>query len=348
AATVVGISKLIADDSDSEQTADDCEGDRDGWHRRLVVVGLPEMAVEYTMATSAWSWLVSDSRAAQGKTDAIMFVEGVVEGSRRRVFLRQLRAAMPLERLAHFLDAGRFSEAQAFAKAHGIPRAEVARRRVEQAVVRTADEALETAEVDEVLGLLDDARDAGFAADSCMRLVAATLADTQRLLAHARTTAGGDALRTAQVADATQRLGTWVELGGRTAFDCHGWATFRSSDLAQQLRALVAQGDIGRMAALWRRHHGDARVHGDIGAALQGLPASVDVGRLAGWLGAEVLPRLGLAQHETVAEWIEQRARALATRLDDVTGARRLLALVTAETPAAPGLLALTPQRLVD
>ncbi|KAJ2080670.1 hypothetical protein H4R24_002907 [Coemansia sp. RSA 988] len=347
-ATVVGISKPIADDSDAEQTADGCGGDRDGWHRRLVVVGLPQVAVEYTMVTSAWSWLANDSRAAQGKTDAIMFVEGVVEGLRRRVFLRQLRAAMPMERLAHFLDAGRFLEAHAFAEAHGIPRAEVARRRVERAVVRLADGALDTAEVDEALGLLGDANDAGFAADSCMRLVAATLADTQRLLAHARTAAASDAQRLAQVADATQRLGTWLELGGCAAFDWRGWAAFRNGDLAQQLRALVAQGDIGRVAALWRRHHGDARIHGDIGAALLGLPANADVGRLVGWLGTEVLPRLGLAQHETVAQWIEQRARTLATRLDDVAGARRLLALVAAETPSAPGLLALTPHRLVD
>ncbi|KAJ2616940.1 hypothetical protein H4S08_000538 [Coemansia sp. RSA 1365] len=346
AATIVlGISKPIADDSDSEHSADFDEGDLNGWHRRLVIVRLPEMKVEYSMATSAWSWLVSNSRAARGSTGAIMFAEGIAEGARRRVFLRQLRAALPLERLAHFLDAGRISEAQAFAEAHGIPRAVVARRRLDLAVARAADDALDTTAVNEVLVLLNDVGDADFAVEVCTRLATTNLADTQRLLVHARTAAGSDAKHTAQVADVTQRLGTWVELGGRAEFDWRGWAAFRDSDLAQRLRALVAQGDIGQSAALWRRHHGDARVRGDVGAALQGLPALLDVGRLTGWLGAEVLPRLDSAQREVVADWVEQRARALATQVDDVVGARRLLALVAA--PVAPELLAVTPQRLM-
>ncbi|PIA14304.1 hypothetical protein COEREDRAFT_10501 [Coemansia reversa NRRL 1564] len=345
AAVVVGISKPIADDSDSEQFADYDGEDWNGWHRRLVVVGLPEMTMEYSMAISAWSWLVSDSRAARRSTDAIMFAEGITEGARRRVFLRQLRAALPLERLAHFLDSGRFTEAQAFAEAHSIPRAVVARRRLDRAVARAADDALDAAAVNEVLVLLDDVGDAGFAVDVCTRLAAVTLADMQRLLEHARGAAGSDTQRTAHVADAAQRLGTWVELNGRAAFDWRGWTAFRDGDLAQRLRALVAHGDIVRSAVLWRRHHGDARVHDDIGAALQGLPADVDVGRLAGWLGAEVLPRLDSVQREEVAEWVEQRARALATQVDDVAGARRLLALVAA--PIASELLAVTPQRLV-
>ncbi|KAJ2710090.1 hypothetical protein H4R19_003918, partial [Coemansia spiralis] len=292
--------------------------------------------VVYSMTTSAWSWLAGDSRLARDVADTILFVEGVVDNGKQRLYLRSLCETVPLDRLAHFLRAGRYEEAQAFAKTHGIPPSVVHRKRLEEilgnpdhaSLAALHDEESTARFVDETIDLLshigddddDDDESCEFSVRVCTDLAVPSLCATQRLLLHARVLAASDARRLAEVDGAIQRLGTWSIIGSDSRsksphFDRQGWAAFRSADLAASVRSYIAQGDIQRAGAVWRRHREDSRLAADIAGALQGFPADVDARALASWLRVEVLPTLdSREQWQEVAAWAEQRARMLESR----------------------------------
>ncbi|KAJ2768407.1 hypothetical protein IWQ56_002951, partial [Coemansia nantahalensis] len=377
-----------SDGSDGGSEDDDDDGMTGLARRKLVVLSLPAMEVVYSMATSAWSWLARDSRSAQDVADTILFVEGLVEDGVQRLFLRSLRETVPLDRLAHFLRAGRYEEAQAFAETHGIPPAVVRRKRLEEllgnpdhaALAALRDDASVARFVDETLEVLDHVDDDEFGVRVCTDLAVPSLRGTRRLLLHARALAAGDAQRLADVDDALQRLGTWSIISGAGPlqapgphFDRQGWAAFRSTDLAACVRSCIAQGDIQRASAVWRRHRDNLRVAADIASAVQGFPPNVDTGALAGWLRVEVLPALdSREQWQDIAAWIEQRARMLESQgqLHAALGLVELLdpgfwraahdtydpydtapgdAGATIDPPLSVcGPLALTPQRFID
>ncbi|KAJ2358755.1 hypothetical protein GGF43_000606 [Coemansia sp. RSA 2618] len=323
------------------------DGDGDAC-RRLVVVALPSMAVRYAMDAAPHSWLAQDTR---GDVTTVVFVEGAADAGVQRLFLRRLHEAVPMERLDHFLRAGRFAEAHAFAEAHDIPVAAVHRRRLEALVTPGSiaqgldhSEPASEGAITEALELAEHV-DAACAVNACMQLVAASLSGTQRLLAYARRRAGADAdhLLILRVEDAERRLGTWSALGGAEQDSACAWAEFRAADLAARVRAYAAQGDVVRVAVLWRRHAG---LRDDVAGAVQGFPLDTDAAALATWLRAEVLPALPPAQWDAVAAWVEQRARALEARLRRPADALQLVALLDSPAPAARAML--TPQQLID
>ncbi|KAJ2720088.1 hypothetical protein H4S00_003318 [Coemansia sp. D1744] len=292
------------------------------------------MEVHYAMDVAAHSWLAQD---AQGDVTTVLFAEGVADAGVQRLFLRRLHEAVPMERLDHFLRASRFAEALAFADAHGISAAVVYHRRLTAMV--QSDGAVSESAVDVALELAQHIEDED-AVDACTRLLAPSLNDTIRLLAYARRRAGAENRLRKRVEDVERRLGTWSALGGQDRDSA--WAEFRVADLAANVRAYAAQGDVARVAVLWRRHAGLRR---DVAGAVQGFPLDTDSAALAAWLRAEVLPTLQPAQWPAVVAWIEQRARALEARLQRPADALQLVALLDHPAQPAP---ALTPQQLVD
>ncbi|KAJ2739626.1 hypothetical protein H4R23_000324 [Coemansia sp. Cherry 401B] len=359
---VTAISNPIYSQSDGDDSDGDGGDDDSGEaHRKLLVVGLPGMEVLYSMDVSAWSWLAQDTRLAADAVDTIMFVEGSADDGTQRLFLRQLQETVPLERLDHFLRAGRFTEAQAFAESAGIPLTTVHRRRLEEllrpgnesfAALRTEDDAHRF--VDQTLELARHV-DAAFSVDLCLRLAVPTLDATRRLLAHAQQQAGDNPELTARVGETSQRLGTWSMIGDTEPFDWRGWSVFRAADLAVCARAYAAQGDVARVSAIWRRHPNDTRLRDDVAGAVQGFPMDTDARALVAWLRAEVLPALATPQQwHGIAAWIEQRARVLEAKLQQPADALQLVALLDPATWPDGGALSadtnslLTPQQLID
>ncbi|KAJ2381441.1 hypothetical protein H4S02_006204 [Coemansia sp. RSA 2611] len=174
------------------------------------------MEVVYSMDTSVWSWLARDIRSSGDVADTILFVEGTHVDGVQTFHLRNLYETVPMERLSHFLRAGRYAEAEAFAEENDIPLGVVYRKRLEDILsdpdhsslseLSSEDEAV--AFVDQILELLAHMDDTAFAIDVCMRLFIPSLRSTQRLLLHARSLADKDTSSMAKVVDAIQRLGT--------------------------------------------------------------------------------------------------------------------------------------------
>ncbi|KAJ2888547.1 hypothetical protein IWW38_004918, partial [Coemansia aciculifera] len=296
------------------------------------------------MDVSAWSWFAHDIRSSQDVADTILFVEGTYVDGTQTFFLRNLFETVPMERLSHFLRAGRYAEAEAFADENGIPLAVVYRKRLEDVLSDSDHPSLASvtskegadAFADEALDLLERIGDASFAIDACMRLPAPSLQSTQRLLLHARTLAEDDAPSLAKVVDSIQRLGTWcaigygsIHQGSEAQFDVYTWQVFRVADLASCMRSYIARGDVERAGAIWRRHQGDKRLCSDISSAIHAFPADADTNLVAAWLEREVLPLFNTRQQWCdIASWIEQRARALEAKQSKVQDALRLLELL--------------------
>ncbi|KAJ1723734.1 hypothetical protein LPJ53_001959 [Coemansia erecta] len=304
------------------------DGDGDGASDELLVVDLPGGRARHALDVARGTRLAR-GRAAQHDA-SVVFVERRAGG----FDVRRLAEAQPVERLAHFVRLGRFAAADAFALAHGIAPAHVARARLEAMAAGAAGQACDGADDDEALRLVRlAAGPPAQLADVALRLPARTLRGAQALVreAQAAARASGDAALVGRAGDAARRLGTWLSVAG--AFDAAAWQAFRSADLAAHVRAWLAQGDVARAAAVWRRHAGDARVRGDLAAALHAFPVRGDAGALARWLGGEarrVAGGLAPGVRGAVGAWLEARARvleALPGRLAD--------ALVLAEAAVA-------------
>ncbi|KAJ2747383.1 hypothetical protein GGI20_000521 [Coemansia sp. BCRC 34301] len=334
----------------SERDANDCaepedsdgeDGDR---CRRLLVISLPSMELIYSMDVSVWSWFAHDIRSLQDVADTILFVEGTYVDGTQTFFLRNLCETVPMERLSHFLRAGRYAEAEAFAEENDIPLAVVYRKRLEDVLSEPAHPTLasipsneDAAEfADQTLDLLARIGDNAFAIDVCMRLPVPSLQSTQRLLLHARALAENDAPSMARVVDSIRRLGTWCAIGyggirrrSEAQFDVHAWQVFRAADLASCMRSYIARGDVERAGAIWRRHQDDRRLCSDISSAIQGFPADADTRLVAAWLEREVLPQFSARQQWCdIAAWIEQRARVLESKQAKLQDALWLLELL--------------------
>ncbi|KAJ2492558.1 hypothetical protein IWW37_001313 [Coemansia sp. RSA 2050] len=323
---------------------DDSEDDDEDLCRRLLVISLPSMEVVYSMDASIWSWLAHDIRSSQDVADTILFIEGTHVDGMQTFYLRNLYETVPMERLSHFLRAGRFTEAEAFAEENGIPLAVVYRKRLEDILSDSSHPSLSelssedevAAFVEQTLEMLSHMDDTAFAIDVCMRLPIPSFQSTQRLLLHGRTLAEKDTPSMAKVMDSIQRLGTWCIIGNgglkqcpTMRFDGLAWQSFRVSDLATCMRSFISRGDIERAGAIWRRHQSDKRLCSDIASAIQGFPADVDTKSLAAWLEREVLPLFSTRQQwSDIAIWIEQRARALESSQASLQGALRLLELL--------------------
>ncbi|KAJ2005491.1 hypothetical protein H4R26_001914, partial [Coemansia thaxteri] len=321
--------------------------------RKLLVISLPSTEIIYSMDVSLWSWLAHDVRQAQDVVDTILFVEGTRSGDTQSLFLRKLSETVPMERLSHFLCAGRYTEAERFAEENGIPLAAVYRRRLEDILsnpnhpsltgIRSDNDA--ALFVGQFLDLLNHIEDVEFAVDACVRLQVPSFRAAQRLLEHARTLASNDRQNMAKVVDTFQRLGTWrsfgscgVQLGSPEQFDAQTWHDFRVADLASYMRSCVARGDIEQAGSIWRRHSDDKRLCGDVTSAIQGFPVDSDTGVLSTWIEREVIPMLRTRQQwQDLAIWLEQRARVLEAKQARVLDALHLVGLVE------PGCLSATP-----
>ncbi|KAI8322272.1 hypothetical protein GQ54DRAFT_297499 [Martensiomyces pterosporus] len=346
---VAAISKPVSlsDNEDGEEDIgngdDDDDDDDDNLCRKLVVVSLPSMDLVYTMDVSVWTWLANDTRSAQDIADTIMFVEGTVGDGSRNLFLRSLCETVPLERLSHFLRAGRYAEAEAFAEACNIPLSTVHRRRLEELLKEQdpqlfsnlqSEEGALAQHVGDVFDMLGHIDDDEFAIDVCIRLHIPSYRETLHLLQHARSLAANRGSDTALVEETIQRLGTWDIVGPSettcsSGFDARSWHIFREADLAACLRSYIAKSDISRASAIWRRHQSDKRLLGDISGAIQGFPLSMETGPLVGWLRAEVLHTIqSHHQWHDVAAWIEQRARALEAKQKSPSDALLLVELL--------------------
>ncbi|KAJ2516968.1 hypothetical protein H4217_004253 [Coemansia sp. RSA 1939] len=363
--------------------------------RRLLVVSLPTMEVAYSMDVSLWCWLAHDTRSSHDIADSVLFVEGTVRDGTQTFFLRSLNETVPLERLLHFLRAGRYSEAEAFAQSCNIPLSMVYRKRIEELLtgdsldIDAADKAqgehARPSFADKVLGLLGHLDDDDFIIDSCIRMSCPSFVETRRLLEYAHSLATRAAPASVPwVLSTIQRLGTWSMISssssstmaqpaaGRTThqidrFDPGGWHVFRTADLAACLRSFIADGDVSSLGALWRRHCNGKHLRDDISSAIQGFSMDIDAHSLANWLRTEVLPTLDTCrQWHEVAVWIEQRARALASRRNRIADALLLTDLLDIGTwssdfgtssarPASGGAFlpicssfATTPQGFID
>ncbi|KAJ2856614.1 hypothetical protein GGI22_003762, partial [Coemansia erecta] len=299
------------------------------------------------MDVSEWSWLAHDARSSQDIADSILFVEGTARNGVQCFFLRSLNETVPLERLTHFLRAGRYPEAEAFAENCNIPLSLVYRRRIEEVLngdplytgtSSERDGAEQHLYADKALDLLGHIDDVDFVVESCLRMPCPSYAGTHKLLEYSRSLAAESAPASVpRILNTIQRLGTWSMINdqsttvcqGDDCFDSDAWHTFRTADLASYLRSYIAQGDILSVSALWRRHHEDARLSGDISSAIQGFSMDIDTHSLVCWLRTEVLPMLGARQqwHE-IAVWVEQRARALASKRNRIADALLLANLL--------------------
>ncbi|KAJ1894977.1 hypothetical protein LPJ81_005059, partial [Coemansia sp. IMI 209127] len=341
---------LLSDDdaSDGEYPADE------SLCRRLLVVSLPTAEVIYSMDVSEWSWLAHDARSSQDIADSILFVEGTARDGVQCFFLRSLNETVPLERLTHFLRAGRYPEAETFAENCNIPLSLVYRKRIEEVLngdplcIGTGGGQADNEQhvyVDKALDLLGHIDDVDFVVESCIRMPCPSYAGTHRLLEYSRSLAAESAPASVpRILNTIQRLGTWSMVSnqrntvcqGDDFFDLDAWHAFRTADLASYLRSYIAQGDILGVSALWRRHHEDGRLSGGISSAVQGFSMDIDTHSLACWLRTEVLPMLGARQqwHE-IAVWIEQRARALASKRNRIADALLLANLLDIGTWSA-------------
>ncbi|KAJ2161899.1 hypothetical protein GGF46_001090 [Coemansia sp. RSA 552] len=364
---VVALSKPIYPPSDSDHDEDDA-------CRKLLVFELPSMATTYSMDVSAWSWLAQDTRALHDVSDSILFIEGTIHDGVQCLYLRSLCETVPLERLSHFLRTGRYTEAEAFAETHGIPLSVVYRKRLEELQGNPDHPLLSGLDGEEAvsqfvaqtLEMLGHIEDCDFAANLCVGLSVPSLPGTQALLAYAFKAATGASRHTGTVRDAIQRLGTWTLISDSSdadspGFDHQGWAVFRTTNLASYVRSYIAQGDIPRVGAVWRRHRHDEQLQADIPIAIQGFRLdSIDVKALTSWLRAEVLPTLRTReQWQAIATWAEQGARMLESRTKQPTAALCLVDLLDSDTwPTVPngsaGLqpatsaLSLTPRQFME
>ncbi|KAJ2816336.1 hypothetical protein FBU31_006616, partial [Coemansia sp. 'formosensis'] len=343
---LAAISKPVSLNSERDDISGDSDIDDEGEDRcrRLLVISLPSMEVIYSMDVSVWSWLANDIRSSQDIADTILFVEGTYVDGVQTFYLRNLYETVPMERLSHFLRAGRYTEAEAFAEENGIPLAVVYRKRLDDilsdpshpSLSRLSSEDEAAVFADQTLDLLGHIGDTAFAIDVCLRLPVPSLQSTQRLLLHARTLAEKDAPSMAKVVDSIQRLGTWCSVGNNDVhqrsvvqFDAQAWQIFRAADLASCMRSFISCGDVERAGAIWRRHQSDKRLCYDIASAIQGFPANVDTKSLAAWLKYEVLPLFSTHQQWLdIAVWIEQRARVLEANQANLQDALRLLELL--------------------
>ncbi|KAJ2547130.1 hypothetical protein EV175_005343, partial [Coemansia sp. RSA 1933] len=346
--------------SDKEESDDEDCADQT-LCRRMLVVSLPTADVIYSMDVSEWSWLAYDTRSSQDIADSILFVEGTVRDGVQSFFLRSLNETVPLERLTHFLRAGRYAEAESFAKNCNIPLSLVYRKRLEEILNgdllgidtnSSRGENMQHQYADKIIDLLEYIDDANFAIESCMRVSCPSYSGTQRLLEYARSLASRAApANVPRILGTIQRLGTWSMVSNSVAqstqsaadaacqgerFDPDMWHSFRTADLASYLRSYIAHGDIQSLCALWRRHLDDKRLCSDISSAIQGFSMDIDTYSLMCWLRTEVLPTLGSQQqwHE-IAVWIEQRARALASKRNRIADALLLANLLDIGTWSA-------------
>ncbi|KAI9504956.1 rough deal protein C-terminal region-domain-containing protein [Coemansia spiralis] len=365
-----------ASDNDSDKDTDD-----DALCRRLLVISLPAMELIYSMDVSVWCWFAHDARLSHDIADSILFVEGTVSDGAQSFHLRSLYETVPLERLKHFLRAGRYAEAESFAEKCEIPLSLVYHKRLEEFLVdslantsRESEQALSVEKILDLLGHIDD--DIDFSIDVCLRISIPSYDGVQRLLQHARYLAAHSAPGDMQrILNTVQRLGTWATIAVDTtsstsslqkdSFDSRAWHNFRIADLASCMRSYIAQGDMMRAGAIWRRHCDENRLRSDIVGAIQGFPIDVDMQALAGWLRAEVLPTLQTCQQwQELAVWVEQRARMLASKRKKLSDALHLVDLLDIGTWSADlgnssshdykvrvsicSPLAATPQKFID
>ncbi|KAJ1765579.1 hypothetical protein IW140_003140 [Coemansia sp. RSA 1813] len=344
----------------NEEDASDSEDpSEEALCRRLLVVSLPTANVIYSMDVSEWSWLAHDTRSSNDIADSILFVEGTARYGVQSFFLRSLNETVPLERLTHFLRAGRYAEAETFAENCNIPLSLVYRKRIEELLngdlPRTGagsrlDENEPHLYAENVLDLLEHIDDVDFAIESCVRMPCPSYAGAQKLLEYARSLAAKSAPASVpRILNTIQRLGTWSMVSSSVVhsiqsniayqgggFDPDTWHAFRTGDLASYLRSYVAQGDMQSLGAVWRRHRDDKRLCADISSAVQGFSMDIDTHSLVCWLRTEVFPSLSARQqwHE-IAVWTEQRTRALASKRNRITDALLLANLLDIRTWSA-------------
>ncbi|RKO93327.1 rough deal protein C-terminal region-domain-containing protein, partial [Blyttiomyces helicus] len=331
--------------------------------KSIQVVNLPSFEVTYSVPVSSDCWLVhcdqkwlstkaigqvvtadGESADPEGAGQNVYFIEGhrKHEYSRMSLSIRAIAETIPTFRFQQLIRTKRFEEASLFAEHFGLDFQYVSKAKLTHMLVDLrARTEWTTVNADElVAGFLEDlsrVTDDSFCIDFCLRAVVPTHHAVYSLLSYARslvqdiekkedtTATPGAAL---SVHQAIRRLGTYQLVASvRNSFDGADWQRFRVSEMSDEMRQFVCDGDMQKAIIVWRRHHLGKRIMEleaddmELGVGLKAklgfpdeqllesiediladIPDDMPPNDFVPWLRHEVLP-------VRIAVWIERRAR---------------------------------------
>ncbi|KAI9026821.1 rough deal protein C-terminal region-domain-containing protein [Hyaloraphidium curvatum] len=303
--------------------------ERNGAHS-MEILELPSLLATQSLRLEGRCWTANVSAVPQGNEIHMQLC--FLEHAEDRLVVRRLSEIAPLQKLASLVRARRWADAEALvAEYPGLDLASVLKAKVQDRVAESIWS--QGAEAEGMLADLTRIPDPAFRVDACLGFLARSVADTYALLNYARDIAG---VRVPEVYSALKRLGTFQLVTGspgkQSGFDRATWSAFRSADLAGEMKALVAKGDIFRAIIIWRRHHIDDKLSESMADILAEMPEDALPGSYLHWLRDEVLPTVAIASERSrVASWIEKRARIVEQREGRPHTALEIIRLLDAE-----------------
>ncbi|KAJ1974608.1 hypothetical protein H4R35_003528, partial [Dimargaris xerosporica] len=157
------------------------------------------------------------------------------------------------------------------------------------------------------------------------------------------------------------RLETWRLLhrpsvasdDGAAWFHPLTWHRFRTTDLTQEMKHLLAQGHFGAALTLWRRHQSEGAMRQHVIEILDTLPKTCSTALLVQWLAADILPAIdATTQQSALHAWIEEKARLQEIADGHPFAALELIRVLARHTdagaPTTHGVTPLTPASFLN
>ncbi|ORX95635.1 hypothetical protein K493DRAFT_371980 [Basidiobolus meristosporus CBS 931.73] len=312
--------------------------------RQLQIISLNQFHVTHRMPVSDACWLVRYQGKAENCSDSIYFIEGVLEAagdgaeSISHMFVRSLSETLPLTRFQQLILNRKYTEAEAFAEQYGLDLQVALKAKLTNilnesfnASGQNIDGFVSGLNVDTLIHDLSKIEDDAFVIDFALQIVFPNYQNTYKLLAYARslvyaieskkaTTASS--VSVFNVHQAFRRLGTWQLIGFIThetprgietqSFNGKDWQAFRTSNMVEVARNLVAKGRIKQAMVIWRRHHIDEKLVEHVDEILCNMPDNTPASEFISWIRNEIMmPIQRMEDRVKLATWIEQRARLL-------------------------------------
>ncbi|KAK9768761.1 hypothetical protein K7432_000363 [Basidiobolus ranarum] len=339
--------------------------------RYLQIISLNQFHITHRMQVSDACWLVRYQGKAENCSDSIFFVEGVLEAggdgeeSISRMFIRSLSETMPLTRFQQLILSRKYLEAEAFADQYGLDlqvalKAKLTNILNESFNISGDNNELLSSDVnaDTIIHDLSKVEDDAFVIDFALQIVFPDYQNTYKLLTYARslvhsleskktTTASSSSVF--NVHQAFRRLGTWQLIGFIThetpsgtesqGFDGRKWQTFRTSNMIDEARDLIAKGRVKQAMVIWRRHHIDEKLVEHVDEILCNMPENTPASEFISWIRNEVMmPVQRMEDRVKLAMWIEQRARLLELKEKKPHNALEVIRLLDVQNNSANDL----------
>ncbi|KAJ1980589.1 hypothetical protein H4R34_002402 [Dimargaris verticillata] len=131
------------------------------------------------------------------------------------------------------------------------------------------------------------------------------------------------------------------------------WHRFRTTNLMQEMKRLLAQGHFDTAMVLWRRHQSEGTMRERVVEILDTLPNTCSTALLVQWLLADILPAIdATTQQSALHAWVEEKARLQEIADRHPFAALELVRVLAPQADdharTAPGMTPLTPASFLN